>query len=143
MKVEVVCEHCNTTFKREASQKKYSKIYCSTKCQGQAKRQVSLQAWLNGESDGLRGGIALQHSVRDYLLKQAGNKCSRCGWCEINPMTGKSPLEIDHVDGNHKNNRSENLRVLCPNCHSLTSTYKSLNKGKGRGLKFNNNKRKD
>lgn len=42
------------------------------------------------------------------------------------------PLEVDHIDGNHKNSFPSNVRLLCANCHSLTPTYKSKNKGNGR-----------
>jgi len=51
---------------------------------------------------------------------------------EINPVTGKSPLEVNHLDGCFTNNQEDNLEVLCPNCHSLTPSYRSLNRGKGR-----------
>ena len=54
------------------------------------------------------------------------------GFAEVNPITGKVPLEIDHVDGDCYNNRPENLVVLCPNCHSLTPTFRALNKASGR-----------
>ena len=37
------------------------------------------------------------------------------------------PLEIHHIDGNHKNNKLENLQILCPNCHSLTTNYRGKN----------------
>ena len=47
-------------------------------------------------------------------------------------MTGHVPLEIDHIDGDAENNIETNLRVLCPNCHSLTPHFRNLNKGKGR-----------
>ena len=41
-------------------------------------------------------------------------------------------LELDHIDGNSENNGEQNLRCLCPNCHSQTPTYKAKNIGKGR-----------
>ncbi|OWA10223.1 HNH endonuclease [Streptomyces sp. CS159] len=40
------------------------------------------------------------------------------------------PLEVDHVDGDWRNNRVENLRLLCPNCHSITDTYRGRGKGR-------------
>jgi hypothetical protein len=42
------------------------------------------------------------------------------------------PLEVDHIDGNHKNNFPENLRFVCCNCGAQLETYKGKNKGNGR-----------
>ena len=42
------------------------------------------------------------------------------------------PLEIEHIDGNALNNKEENLILLCPNCHSLTKTYRGANRGNGK-----------
>ena len=67
-----------------------------------------------------------------YLKDKYHNKCARCGWGEVNPFTNLIPLEIDHIDGNFLNNQENNLILLCPNCHSLTATYKGANKGQGR-----------
>ena len=61
----------------------------------------------------------------------SGEKCMECGWSERNPHTGNIPIELEHIDGDFKNNKEENLKLLCPNCHSLTKTYKGANK-KGR-----------
>lgn len=58
-------------------------------------------------------------------LKQP--KCELCGWCQRSP-DGRLPLELDHVNGNRYDNRLENLRVLCPNCHSLQLTHRGKNK---------------
>ena len=55
-----------------------------------------------------------------------------CGWAEINIKTGKVPLVADHIDGNWRNNTEENLRLVCPNCDSLSPTYAALNRGNGR-----------
>ena len=59
-------------------------------------------------------------------------KCEKCGWGEKNPITNTTPLQIHHIDGNCKNNKEENLQLLCPNCHSLTETFGRLNKNSTR-----------
>lgn len=61
----------------------------------------------------------IDENVLDY-------KCKRCG---INSWNGTAiTLELDHIDGNKKNNTLSNLRLLCPNCHSQTITYRGMNK---------------
>lgn len=49
-----------------------------------------------------------------------------------NPITGKPILTISHIDGNPSNHSPNNLEILCFNCHTLTDSFGSLNKGKGR-----------
>jgi hypothetical protein len=52
------------------------------------------------------------------------DECSECGW-NLKPKGAKlTPCELDHVDGDPTNHKPENLRMLCPNCHSLTKTYR-------------------
>lgn len=66
---------------------------------------------------------------RERLLEESNHKCSSCGYNKTRDC-GSTILEIDHIDGNSKNNDKENLRVLCPNCHALTPTFRNWgNKG--------------
>ena len=102
--------------------------YCSGSCQQNYQAKLKIQAWQNGEFNGMSGKYGLSKIIRNYMLKKSNYSCELCGWNKINLTTGKSPLEIHHKDGDYRNNKEENLQVLCPNCHSLTSTYKALNK---------------
>ncbi len=64
--------------------------------------------------------------LKKRILLEQNNKCNRCG---LNEWLGeKITLELEHKDGNHHNNLRENLEALCPNCHSLTPTWRGRNK---------------
>lgn len=68
-----------------------------------------------------------QRIVTDDLLEY---KCSKCG---IDEWQGETiVLDLDHINGNNRDNRLINLRFLCPNCHSQTDTYKGRNKNTGK-----------
>lgn len=61
-------------------------------------------------------------------LIQEGYKKNICEECNISKWNGKDlNCELDHIDGNRTNHSLDNLKILCPNCHSQTSTYKSKN----------------
>ena len=106
--------------------------YCSNACQNQYQHNQWVERWKNGQESGLRGKYGISEHLKRYLFNKYNFKCARCGWGEKNPYTNTIPLEVEHIDGNYQNNSEENLILLCPNCHSLTSTYKGANKGNGR-----------
>ncbi len=120
------CLNCNSLL-----EKNYKK-YCSNKCQKEYEYKRFIEKWKSGKITGMRGKYQISMHLRRYLFNKYNNKCSRCGWSEVNPYTKMIPLEIEHMDGNFENNSEDNLILLCPNCHSLTSTYKGANINYGR-----------
>jgi len=59
--------------------------------------------------------------------------CEECGWQKRSP-DGRLPLELDHINGDPCDNRLENLRILCPNCHSLKLNHRGRNIHKNRRI---------
>lgn len=67
------------------------------------------------------------HKLRKRLLNE-GYKSHQCENCFLSEWQGNQiPLELHHVDGNRYNNTLQNLKLLCPNCHALTDTYRARN----------------
>jgi hypothetical protein len=116
----------------EAETKRAGYKYCDNTCQNDYKYKLYVVSWLAKQESGVKKYGSVSNHVRRFLVENFEEKCCLCGWCEVNPHTGKIPVEVDHIDGDWQNNSLGNLRLLCPNCHSLTATYKALNKGKGR-----------
>lgn len=106
--------------------------YCSSECRNK-NRIVS--KWLSGNDNGSQINGEIKLAIRLHMLS-TNPSCMQCGWQGVNQHSGKSVLQIDHIDGNYANNAKENLRVLCPNCHSMTSTFGALNKGRGRKYRY-------
>ena len=80
--------------------------------------------------DLLVNGSTVQSFKLKKRLYESGRKlpkCELCGWSEIS-KDGRIPLELDHINGDHNDNRLENLRILCPNCHCLQPTHRGRNK---------------
>ena len=64
------------------------------------------------------------------LIKE-GLKEHRCECCNVVEWLGQPiKLELHHINGNHNDNRLENLQLLCPNCHAYTDNYRGKNQGK-------------
>jgi len=106
--------------------------FCSIKCQKEYQYKKYIEDWKFGKQEGKRGEYQISMHIKTYLFEKYNSKCAICGWGKKNNYTGNIPLEIEHIDGNYKNNKEENLILLCPNCHSLTSTYKGDNINNGR-----------
>lgn len=123
------CLNCQKVFNFNPANKRGK--YCCCRCNSEHKSKIVVENWLKGSFTGGKG-FQLSQAVRNYLLNEANHKCTLCGWSKENTYTGKVPLHIDHINGDPFDHSPENLRVICPNCHSLTATFGSKNKGKGR-----------
>lgn len=72
----------------------------------------------------VRGQFLKDILIREGLKKE---RCEVCGQMNIWNKR-KLVLQINHIDGNHRNNNLSNLQIICPNCHSQTDTFTSKNK---------------
>lgn len=73
------------------------------------------------------------HTLKLRLFREGLKQpwCELCGWAARAP-DGRVPVELDHINGDRNDNRLENLRILCPNCHSLQPTHRGLNQARRR-----------
>ena len=102
-----------------------SATYCSRECHKSHQADKLYQLFIEGFVDNLG-----HTSLKNCVIRRDGDECSACGIKDWN----NTPLvfDLDHIDGDSYNNSPDNLRLLCPNCHSQTPTYKGRNSGKGR-----------
>ena len=106
------CRNCNCELKDRRN------TYCSNQCQQVYQRTARIES----------GTYTPRQAKAVLLEKQA--QCSTCKLSVWNDLP--IPLELDHINGNAEDNSFENLRLLCPNCHAQTDTYKGRNRGQGR-----------
>lgn len=131
IKINRYCEYCDNEILGKRNTK-YCSLTCSSLNNSKIRSELYIENWKKGLNSGgnkIHGKVS--RIVRKYLFKKYDSKCSRCGWKEINPFTNTIPLEVEHIDGNPTNHKEENLVLLCPNCHSLSSGH-STAKGNGR-----------
>ena len=116
------CLTCDIEFSFSPSQK--TGKYCSNKCQQKYQSNKLLTEWLTGEYDS-NNGIPPK-VAKKWISENQNHKCLMCGIQEWNnkPIT----FQFDHIDGNPDNNTKDNIRMLCPNCHSQTDTFGVKNK---------------
>ena len=127
MKFVGSCQQCGQVLssKREIR-------FCNPKCHADYVYEKYIAEWKAGNCTGGSCTGDVSGHVRRFLFLKYENRCSKCGWDELNLSTGLIPLEVNHVDGNCSNHIEDNLELICPNCHSLTPTFRSLNKGSKR-----------
>lgn len=122
--------NCLFCGKEHPTQKYEPGQYCDNKCHQDHLYKIRIEKWKEtGETDnkGTPGWL------KRYILEKQGSKCASDG-CNVTTVWNGKPIifDLEHKDGNSKNDVEENLCCLCPNCHSQTSTYKNRNKGNGR-----------
>jgi len=118
--MKLICLNC-----KEEKDAKIGAKYCSNACQKIFQFVTkTLQKFYKGDLHNRRTLI----TVLTHLF---GYRCVICGNDGIHSGLPLS-LQLDHIDGNSDNDMPENVRLLCPNCHSQTPTFTAKNKGNGR-----------
>lgn len=126
MNKEHKCKYCDKTFEKPQSMGAHQK-WCNPETRPdlsgknnpmwgrKGKNQWGNFDWSTVPFEDLGWG-----KKRGVLLKECSNRCTMCGFNETR-QDGTIILQIDHIDGDNKNNTRDNLRVLCPNCHAVHS----------------------
>jgi hypothetical protein len=117
----IVCKECGNSKKAECRVE-----FCSARCYRINRTRKKI---VSGEIT-----YRNKRAIKRYLIDIRGHKCEKC--LNENWLYQKIPLEIHHEDGDVTNMDLRNLKLLCPNCHTLTDTYKSKNKHKNSNRKL-------
>lgn len=106
------CKSCNKSFKYFGSQA--AGLFCSRACHHDYRIKLIVES-----------GMGNKTNAKTYLNRFTKYECAICKVDEWNGS--KISLQVDHIDGNNKNNKADNVRWLCPNCHSQTPTWGARN----------------
>lgn len=156
--IELTCVVCNSSFTRKPYDIKCNNNYCSKSCSNKNRKRIKkdpkkclvcenytkknatkyCSSKCMAEYESGKRWEQLNNSKVNYsdrtlkllLIRYTDYKCSNC--FNTTWMGQQIPLELEHKDGDYSNNTIKNLALLCPNCHSLTTTYKGKNRGRGR-----------
>ena len=115
------CKNCSLISKNK---------FCSSKCSSEYKHKEAYNDYLINNEKYCNGNYTPKN-FKDFFLSEQNNKCTIC---DIEPIWQNRDLifVIDHIDGDASNNKRQNIRMICPNCDSQTSTFKSKNKNSTR-----------
>lgn len=119
-------KHLCLLCEKEIGDYRVKRKYCSSGCTILHQKQLRYKQIESGDPS------LYVKNYRNYLIEKYGAACMECGWSKTNKYSNTVPIELEHVDGNSENNNLDNLKLLCPNCHSLTPTFRGLNRGNGR-----------
>lgn len=112
------CEVCGSELKPT------SRKYCSPECLSKRNLSEHIDKFNNGV-------LRNRPTIRKVLTHIRGYECDVC---RLSEWMGKPiTLQVDHINGNASDDSPENLRLICPNCHSQTNTFGGRNYGNGRG----------
>lgn len=125
---EKFCPVCGNKIKAK------NNVFCSNDCFQKHQYKKRLEEWKKYPE--IFSNENVSSTIRRYLFEKYSGKCQMCGWGMVNKTTGRTPLQIHHINGDCTDNREENLQLLCPNCHSLTANSGSLNRNKSKRYKL-------
>jgi 5-methylcytosine-specific restriction endonuclease McrA len=112
--VNYTCKHCGKESKWKVQKENF---FCNSQCFQDYKWVTETVPLIESGSKTITNKPALVK----YVVNRDGYKCSTCGIADW--LGALLLLDLDHIDGDNKNNLPSNLRLLCPNCHRQTPTW--------------------